>query len=252
MKQSAAVLALIGNISAIKIADSPDVWGPNGENYKNKDARYDVALIGINKTKENKSGRICSPGEWATVHYTATLPDGRLVGDSRQEPTGLPKRFIVGASEVFKCWDLGIQKLRSGEEATLACPSYLAWGGAFTQAPLGGEPIPLNTAVNFKLEVESCDRTPAWTQQFAQPRTTTLQPGRCFYLHLDEAEDTHNDLVLSADAEDYSPTWPSRYTFLEHQVYDDLAQQWFFNEKDGSIHNNATPDYFLQNDKGEL
>lgn len=86
----------------------------------------------------------------------------------------------------------------------------------------------------------------------SQPRTTTLQPGRCFYLHLDEGEDTHNDLVLSADSEDFKDSWPARYTFLEHQVYDDMAQQWFFNEKDGSIHNNATPSYMLQNDKGEL
>jgi len=57
---------------------------------------------------------------------------------------------------------------------------------------------------------------------------------------------------LSADAEDHSASWPGRYTFLEHQVYDDLSQQWFFNEQTGNIHNNATPDYFLQNDKGEL
>jgi len=57
---------------------------------------------------------------------------------------------------------------------------------------------------------------------------------------------------LSADAGDRSDKWPARYNFLEHQVYDDLAQQWFFNEKTGAIHNNETPDYFLQNDKGEL
>jgi len=57
---------------------------------------------------------------------------------------------------------------------------------------------------------------------------------------------------LSADSEDFKDSWPARYTFLEHQVYDDLAQQWFYNEKDGSIHNNATPSYSLQNDKGEL
>jgi len=57
---------------------------------------------------------------------------------------------------------------------------------------------------------------------------------------------------LSADAGDRSAKWPARYNFLEHQVYDDLAQQWFWNEKTGAIHNNATPNYFLQNDNGEL
>ena len=130
---SAAVLALIENASAVSINHGPDVWGPNGDNYKNKDARYDLSLIGIDITKEAKKGtELCAPGEWATVNYTATLPDGRLVGDSKQEPTGLPKRFIIGASETFKCWDLGIQKLHKGDTATLKCPSYLSWGAAFT------------------------------------------------------------------------------------------------------------------------
>lgn len=51
MKQiSAAVLALIGNISAINIKQEPDVWGPNGERYHNKDARYDLSLIGMDVT----------------------------------------------------------------------------------------------------------------------------------------------------------------------------------------------------------
>jgi hypothetical protein len=48
---SAAVAALISNTSAVKIQAGPDVWGPNGENYNNNDARYDVSLIGINITK---------------------------------------------------------------------------------------------------------------------------------------------------------------------------------------------------------
>jgi hypothetical protein len=61
-----------------------------------------------------------------------------------------------------------------------------------------------------------------------------------------------NDLVLSTDAEDFGPHWPGRYLFLEHQVYDDLAQQWFYNEMSGSIHNNREKNYFLQNDHGEL
>jgi len=68
-----------------------------------------LSLIGIDITTKAAPGtQMCKPGEWATVHYKATLPDGRVVGNSKEEPTGLPKRFIVGASEVFKCWDLGI------------------------------------------------------------------------------------------------------------------------------------------------
>lgn len=39
---------------------------------------------------------------------------------------------------------------------------------------------------------------------------------------------------------------------VEQKVVDDPAQQWFFNEKDGSIHNAANPDYFLDEHQGWL
>lgn len=117
---SAAVVALISNTSAVKIEASPDVWGPNGSNYNNNDARYDVGLIGIDVTTQAKAGTpTCAPGDWATVHYKASLDNGLVVANSREEPTGLPRDFILGASEVFKCWDLAVQKLHEGDSATL-------------------------------------------------------------------------------------------------------------------------------------
>lgn len=47
MKASLAVLALISNISAIKVTSAPDVYGPNGKNYTNTSAEQDLAKIGI-------------------------------------------------------------------------------------------------------------------------------------------------------------------------------------------------------------
>jgi len=73
--------------------------------------------------------------------------DGRVVTDSRAEPGGLPKTFALGAHEVFSCWDLAIPKLKQGAKARLTCPSYYAWGTAYTWAPIGGEPIPLGSDV---------------------------------------------------------------------------------------------------------
>lgn len=58
--------------------------------------------------------------------------------------------------------------------------------------------------------------------------------------------------MLSTDAEDWAADWPARYLFLEHQVRNDKAQQWFWNESTGTIHNAESPNYFLQNNKGEL
>ena len=70
------------------------------------------------------------------------------------------------------------------------------------------------------------------------------------YLHLEEGEHTAYDLVLSTEAEDFSDWWPAKYVMLEQKVVDDEAQQWYYNEKDGTLHNAANPKYFLENDLG--
>lgn len=162
------------------------------------------------------------PGDWASVHWVATLPDGRVVSDSRSEPGGLPKVFALGAHEVFSCWDFAVTQLKKGSKATVSCPSRYAWGGAYTQAPLGGEPIPLNSDVIFDLEVVDCNRVPDFTDQTTQPITTTMQPGRCMYLHLEESDDLgREDLVL---------TTQGRVNWLTHWNHDDPTQQWVYDE----------------------
>lgn len=55
--------------------------------------------------------------------------------------------------------------LRPGFKATLNSPSNLAWGNAFTPAPIGGEPIPIGSDITFDIEVMACDRSPTWTAQ---------------------------------------------------------------------------------------
>ena len=50
-----------------------------------------------------------------------------------------------------------------------------------------------------------------------------MQPDRCMYLHLEEADATAYDLVLSTEAEDFSDWWPAKYVMLEQKVVDDPA-----------------------------
>lgn len=92
---------------------------------------------------------------------------------------GYPKEFSVGASQVFKCWDLALPQLHEGDKATLDCPSYYAWGDAYTQSPLGGEPIPLKSDIDFEVEVVQCAHVPDREATLAdtyykQPHTTTM------------------------------------------------------------------------------
>ena len=211
----------------------------------------ELSHIGIDVSDQGeKDAKKCMTGQWATVHWVGTLMDGRVITDSRAEPGGLPKTFNVGASQVFSCWDLGIQKLNKGSKARLTCPSYLAYGQAYTQSPLGGETIPLGSDVTFDLEVLDCNIHPTF-EEHPQPVTTTMQPDTCFYLHNIGAEHTSLDLVLSTvDSAKFSEKWPAKYAIVEHRVYDDKQQQWYYNEKTGGIHNGADPNFFLDFDFG--
>lgn len=65
--------------------------------------------------------------------------------------------------------------MHKGDKATLTCPSYLAYGSAFTPAPIGmGAPIPLNSEIKYDVEVLDCSLEPKFTKQTTQPVTTTL------------------------------------------------------------------------------
>jgi hypothetical protein len=224
MKYTLAVAALVSNTQAIKqkSADSPDVYGPNGGGYSNTDAAYDLSRIGIDISTPG-SGKKCKAGDWTTVHWTATLMDGRVVSDSRAELGGKPKTFALGAHEVFSCWDLAIPQLKQGAKARLTCPSYYAWGTAYTWAPIGGEPIPLGSDVYFDIEVVECNRIPdPFTTYYKQPITTTMQPNRCMWLHLEESNSTGNDMVL---------TEQEGRAIVHHKQRGDPSQQWKWNDQ---------------------
>jgi FKBP-type peptidyl-prolyl cis-trans isomerase len=112
-------------------------------------------------TKAADGTALCKPGDWVSVHYKAKLSrDLREVSDTKINPgtDKKPVNFLLGASDTFKCFDLALQKLHKGDNATLSCPSFYAWGGARTEAPLGGGIIPYNSDITFDVEVLDCNR----------------------------------------------------------------------------------------------
>lgn len=247
---SAAVAALLGGVEAIKTRGGPDVYGPNGANYQNNSPDYDVSRIGIDITKKG-SDTLCKAGDWTTVHYVAKLKDGRIVSDTRAEPGGLPHVFALGAHETFKCFDNAIPALHQGDKATLSCPSFQAWGDAYTQAPLGGEPIPLGSDIDFDLEIVECNRTPTRVKQVNQPITTTMQPGKCMYLHFTKGEEhTGNDLLLTVEEAEYKKG--AKAVYLDHKLADDPTQQWFWNEGTSAFTNAANPKWSVGIDGNKL
>jgi len=104
--------------------------------------------------------------------------------------------------------------------------------------------------MTFDLEVLDCSHAPEHPKEETQPVTTTMQPNQCMYLHLLASEHTSLDLVLSTESDIYADFWPAKYAIVEHKVVDEASQMWYYDEKTGSIHNQADPTFFLDNDFG--
>lgn len=232
MKAIVFALLFAGTTQAIKqmTTEEPDVYGPNGDNFKNINAQYDTSRIGIDILEKGKGDK-CAEGQWATVHWTGYLKDGREITSSKVENGGRPKTFSVGSREVFYCWDLAVPQLTEGTKAKLSCPSYYVYGGAFTWAPIGGEPIPLHSDVDFDFEVVECNRVPEVKPAPKQPKTTTMQPGRCMYLHAEASKDESTPLVITCENEDRINEpgfnlFPAVPCYLEEWVKENKHQQF--------------------------
>jgi FKBP-type peptidyl-prolyl cis-trans isomerase 2 len=185
------------------------------------------------------SGAKCKPGDWTTIKYKGQLKDGREITNTDIERNGQPLTIALGNRESFHCFDLAIPQLTQGTKVKLACPSYYAYGTAFTWAPVGGEPIPLGSDVDFELEVVECNRTPenylAQATKYGQPKTTTMQPGRCMYLHSVAAEEEGTPLVITCENEErisapgfnYFPAVPC---YLDEWTKDNKHQEFHYVE----------------------
>ncbi|PCI42429.1 MAG: peptidylprolyl isomerase [Rhodospirillaceae bacterium] len=85
-------------------------------------------------------------GARVMVHYTGWTLDGKQFDTSRDSDT--PFKFSVGAREVIKGWDIGIQGMRVGGKRELIIPAVLAYGER-------GYPgsIPPNSVLKFEIEL---------------------------------------------------------------------------------------------------
>ena len=99
--------------------------------------------ITINK---EGSGDRAEIGMSVSVHYTGKLEDGTVFDSS--VPRGQPFTFTLGAVQVIKGWDLGVEGMTIGEKRNLVIPPHLGYGirGA-------GATIPPNATLIFDVEL---------------------------------------------------------------------------------------------------
>lgn len=156
----------IGDAAAKKPAEDLSTWGPKiqglvqaragrlAEQEKTTSAAYlakAAAEPGAVKTasglvyRELRAGTGASPKPTDTVkvNYRGTLVNGTEFDSSygRNEPAEFPLNHVI------PCWTEGLQKMKVGGKAMLACPSDLAYGDQ------GRPSIPGGAALIFEIEL---------------------------------------------------------------------------------------------------
>jgi FKBP-type peptidyl-prolyl cis-trans isomerase FkpA len=105
--------------------------------------QYDDSVIG--------EGATAAAGQNVTVHYTGWLrnDDGTTGAkfDSSKD-RGDPFRFALGAGQVIRGWDEGVQGMKVGGTRRLTIPSALGYG-----ARGAGGAIPPNATLIFDVEL---------------------------------------------------------------------------------------------------
>ena len=104
--------------------------------------KYDEVTLGQGKT--------AAAGMSVTVHYTGWLTDGVIKGkkfDSSKDRND-PFIFPLGAGQVIKGWDEGVQGMKVGGTRLLTIPANLGYGARGASGV-----IPPNATLLFEVEL---------------------------------------------------------------------------------------------------
>ena len=92
------------------------------------------------------SGDVAVAGKTVSVHYTGLLENGKKFDSSVDR--GQPFSFPLGAGQVIKGWDEGVQGMKVGGKRKLTIPSNLGYGSRGA-----GGVIPPNATLIFDVEL---------------------------------------------------------------------------------------------------
>jgi len=121
--------------------------------------------------RELKAGSGDSPTakDKVKVHYTGKLRDGTVFDSSVAR--GAPADFPLG--RMIPCWREGLQLMKQGGKAMIACPSDLAYGDK-GMPPGTGDRIPPGAALSFEVELLGIEKNAGGAEAEKQPPRTPL------------------------------------------------------------------------------
>jgi FKBP-type peptidyl-prolyl cis-trans isomerase FkpA len=93
------------------------------------------------------TGTQAASGQRVQVHYTGWLTDGKKFDSSLDR--GKPFEFKLGAGQVIRGWDQGVQGMKVGGKRKLTIPPDLGYGAK----GVGGGLIPPNATLVFEVEL---------------------------------------------------------------------------------------------------
>lgn len=115
-------------------------------------------------------GRAAQKGDTLTMLYKGTLASGKVFDENFKKA---PFCFTLGAGEVIKGWDQGLNGIRLGGKRKLVIPPDLGYG----ENAVG--PIPANSTLTFEVEVLRIDPAKAvQTVQITELKKGTGNPAK--------------------------------------------------------------------------
>jgi FKBP-type peptidyl-prolyl cis-trans isomerase len=93
------------------------------------------------------TGDEAKKGTSVTVHYVGTLTNGTVFDASRNHGND-GFTFALGAGQVIKGWDLGVEGMKVGGKRKLTIPADMAYGDRAI-----GNIIPANSTLVFEVEL---------------------------------------------------------------------------------------------------
>jgi len=141
--------AMLLSVTACKRAEAPQTPAADTASAPSEAAAPGVAAQQIDSVVG--TGKEAAAGSTAVVNYTGWLYEPAAEqhrGKQFDSSIGRePFSFQLGAGQVIKGWDVGVQGMKVGGKRTLIVPAEMGYGAG------GAGPIPPNATLVFEVEL---------------------------------------------------------------------------------------------------